>query len=224
MPRVQTFDELNSIVSDDEYFEAYFRDMDLTRRQREEREDIAKDFDDLMFFIFALILLMVQTEALDLQNAQEQIYERYLQILRDKGVTIDDDAIRAARIFAESVPRTTAEEILSRMANEPVDGVNGEDGYGTSNRRAREVSASEANTVFNHEDYVNAVASGKTRKQWITILDGRERPTHRASAGQSVPITEPFAVGDSLLMYPHDQSLGASPQEIVNCRCSVRYF
>ncbi len=222
MPRVQTFDELNSIVSDDEYFEAYFRDMDLTKRQREEREEIAKDFEDLMFFIFALILLMVQTEALDLQNAQEQIYERYLQILRDKGVTIDDDAVRAARIFAESVPRTTAEEILSRMANEPVDGINGEDGYGTSNRRAREVSASEANTVYNREDFNAAVASGKTMKQWITILDGRERPTHRAVSGVRIPIDDYFAVGDSLMLYPHAST--GSPQETVNCRCSVRYY
>lgn len=222
MPRVQTFDELNSIVNDDEYFEAYFADMALTKRQRDDREDIAKDFEDLMFFIFSLILLMVETEALDLQNAQEQVYERYLQILRDKGVTIDDDVIRAARTFAESVPRTTAEEILSRMANEPVGGVNGEGGYGTSNRRAREVSASEANTVYNHEDFVNAVASGKTRKQWITILDGRERPTHREVSGVTIPIEEYFAVGNSLMLYPHYS--GASPEEVVNCRCSIKYI
>lgn len=222
MPRVQTFDELNSIVNDDEYFEAYFADMALTKRQRDDREDIAKDFEDLMFFIFSLILLMVETEALDLQNAQEQVYERYLQILRDKGVTIDDDAIRAARTFAESVPRTTAEEILSRMANEPVDGVNGEDGYGTSNRRAREVSASEANTVYNREEFSAAVASGKTRKQWITILDGKERHTHRAVSGVTIPINDYFAVGDALMLYPH--MADAPPEEVVNCRCSIRYY
>ncbi len=224
MPRVQTFDELNTIANDEEYYEAYFRDMALSRRQIDERKGIAEDFEDLMFFIFALILAMMQSDTLDLMSAQEQIYNRYLQILRDNGVTIDDDAVRAARTFAESVPRTTAEEILKQMENAVEDAPDATDGYGTSNRRAREVSASEANTVYNHEDFVNAVASGKTRKQWITILDGRERPTHRASAGQTVPITEPFAVGDSLLLFPHDQSLGASPSEIVNCRCSVRYI
>ena len=212
MPRIQSFDELNSIESDSEYFDTYFREMGLSRRQIDDRKEIADDFKDLMFFVFSLILLMMASESLDLQSADEQTYNRYLDILRDRGVTIDDDADRAARIFAESVPRTTAEDLEK------------DDPYGTSNRRAREVSASEANTVFNHEDYVNAVASGKTRKQWITILDGRERPTHRASAGQTIPITEPFAVGDSLLLFPHDQSLGASPSEIVNCRCSVRYI
>lgn len=222
MPRVQTFDELNSIANDEEYYEAYFRDMALSRRQIDDRKGIAEDFEDLMFFIFALILAMMQSDTLDLMSAQEQIYNRYLQILRDKGVTIDDDAVRAARIFAESVPRTTAEEILKQMENAVEDATDATDGYGTSNRRAREVSASEANTVYNHEDFVNAVASGKTRKQWITILDGRERPTHREVSGVTIPIEEYFAVGDALMLYPHQA--GSPPEEVVNCRCSIRYI
>lgn len=63
---------------------------------------------------------------------------------------------------------------------------------------------------------------GYSRKQWVTMGDNKVRETHRAAAGQIRLLEEPFVVGDSLLMFPQDSSLGASAAEIVNCRCSMR--
>lgn len=61
-------------------------------------------------------------------------------------------------------------------------------------------------------------------KTWNTTLDGRERDTHRALDGQTVPINDPFvSPSGARLMYPGDTSLGAGAAEIVNCRCSVTY-
>jgi SPP1 gp7 family putative phage head morphogenesis protein len=60
-------------------------------------------------------------------------------------------------------------------------------------------------------------------KTWHAVGDRRTRPTHAAAHGQSVPFNEPFTVGGAQLMRPGDGSLGAGPEEIVNCRCSVLY-
>lgn len=57
-------------------------------------------------------------------------------------------------------------------------------------------------------------------KQWVAILDDRTRPWHAAADGQRVAINEPFVVKGERLMYPGDDSLGVSLDNIINCRCS----
>lgn len=54
--------------------------------------------------------------------------------------------------------------------------------------------------------------------------DGRQREQHTAANGQRVEMDEPFRMenGD-LLMFPGDPSLGASAENIINCRCGVLY-
>lgn len=62
-------------------------------------------------------------------------------------------------------------------------------------------------------------------KDWYGILDNRIRDTHvEADRKQKgVPISQPFRVGESLLMYPGDTSLGAQKKETMHCRCSALY-
>jgi SPP1 gp7 family putative phage head morphogenesis protein len=60
-------------------------------------------------------------------------------------------------------------------------------------------------------------------KTWHAVGDNKTRPTHAAAHGQNVPMDEPFSVGGAQMMRPGDGSLGAGPEEIVNCRCSVLY-
>lgn len=62
---------------------------------------------------------------------------------------------------------------------------------------------------------------GYEGKQWVTMGDKKVRPSHRDAAGQIRALDEPFIVGDSLLMFPQDSSLGASADEIINCRCTM---
>lgn len=61
---------------------------------------------------------------------------------------------------------------------------------------------------------------GVTKRSWLATVDGRTRPSHQAADGQVRDIDEPFDVGDSQMMYPLDDSLGAGPEEIVDCRCA----
>lgn len=57
-------------------------------------------------------------------------------------------------------------------------------------------------------------------KQWCVSGLANTRDTHLAADGTLADADEPFTVGKSLLMYPHDTSMGADASEIVNCACS----
>lgn len=56
-------------------------------------------------------------------------------------------------------------------------------------------------------------------KEWSTALDGRERASHRAADGQSVPFNQPFIVQGEELMEPGDRRGSAS--NVINCRCAA---
>ena len=57
-------------------------------------------------------------------------------------------------------------------------------------------------------------------KEWIATLDGRTRHAHRRADGQTVKNSEPFIVGGEKLMFPGDDSMGASGWNLYNCRCT----
>lgn len=65
------------------------------------------------------------------------------------------------------------------------------------------------------------VAAGVVAKKlWSAVLDARTRPAHALADGQRVDIGKPFTVKGQLLMYPGDTSLGATLDNVINCRCS----
>lgn len=51
--------------------------------------------------------------------------------------------------------------------------------------------------------------------------DSRVRPAHIDADSEQVPVDAPFQVGGEFLMYPGDTSLGATPGNVINCRCSA---
>jgi hypothetical protein len=81
-------------------------------------------------------------------------------------------------------------------------------------------------TQMRQEQYQKALPGLK--KQWLTSIDGRERPSHRDVNGQIRDIDKPFNVpnyrtgGEDELMYPRDPSADAS--QTVNCRCTTIPF
>ncbi len=65
-----------------------------------------------------------------------------------------------------------------------------------------------------------ATAFGKIKtKQWLTILDGKEREAHGDAYLQKVNIMSDFLVGGENLRYPGDPS--GTLANIINCRCSM---
>ena len=56
-------------------------------------------------------------------------------------------------------------------------------------------------------------------KMWIAVLDDHTREAHADADSQVVPTDQPFIVGGEELMIPGDTSLGASLENIIQCRC-----
>jgi len=56
-------------------------------------------------------------------------------------------------------------------------------------------------------------------KTWNTILDEKTRQSHVRADGQVREVRQPFNVQGQSLMAPGDTSLGATLDNIINCRC-----
>lgn len=79
------------------------------------------------------------------------------------------------------------------------------------------------------EAFQQAIDAGKVnaadvRKAWRSAGDLRVRHTHVMLNGDSAAFNEPFqSASGALLQHPMDTSLGAGPDEIINCRCDCEY-
>jgi hypothetical protein len=72
------------------------------------------------------------------------------------------------------------------------------------------------NAVFNGRN-INDMRSSKI---WISVLDDHTRTSHVEADSQVVGIDDAFTVGEDQMLFPKDDSLGAGPEEIINCRCT----
>lgn len=191
-------------------YEKYFGEMDLTEKEKKERIELAEKFEKEFLYILSLIIVMNEYDTIQWNNIQYQLQERYRNTL--DGVIDTDDYINDyIKQFSSNIIESTKDNM--------------DDEYMTSYDRAVYMAENESNTVYNHQELMDAIAAGKTKKKWITMHDNRVRKTHQMADGQTVNIEEPFFVGDSLMLVPKDsETYGASPQECVNCRCTVKFY
>lgn len=210
-------DELNILSGDsenneldgfdyEEFIEHYFDPMQLSKKQKEKRKELSKELLDIILYF------LIWCEDYPDRVITEEIQEEFQNKYKDKVL----DYAEPSTFFDTYIPLFIATLIDTTLSHK------GET-YFTSVERAAVVAVNESNHIFGNEDYENAKALGKQYKVWRTELDERVRPTHRLVEGKKVPIDEPFLVGQSLMMYPKDDSLGASADEIVNCRCVCSY-
>lgn len=207
---VMTFDELNQLVPKQNIpMEQYFGEMGLTNEQERKRLDLAERLEEEFIDILAWVFYTAQNRAV----SESVVEERFREALIN---STDEEVMNLSR--TEEIIDTVAKEV----AKTTVDRRNTP--FFLSEERAYLLAEDNANTLFNYYDFEQALSQNKSMKQWLTILDGRERQTHNLADGMIAVVEQPFEVGDSLLMFPKDTSLGASPEEIIGCRCSVRYF
>ena len=84
--------------------------------------------------------------------------------------------------------------------------------------RADRIARTELHKALAYASEQGAASTGLDLvKQWLTFIDGRERPSHNAANGQIVDFKAKFAVGGAMLKHPSDASGPA--EEIINCRC-----
>lgn len=208
---VRDYDELNGLVgmSRSEDYEDYFGVMDLPDAGKEKRIELAESLGDNFLLVLAFLFIMQQYQTINWETIRTRFESAYRDAL-EGAIVLDEYFDSYIRQFSYDVTESTQNHV--------------DDPYYYSLDRSRVMAENESNTVWNYSDFQSAIQSGYTRKQWIDIRDRRERESHRAVGGTVKPINEPFMVGSSFMDYPKDTSYGASSSEIVNCRCSIRYF
>lgn len=97
------------------------------------------------------------------------------------------------------------------------------------NRRTKELLEWEVRRIAQTETMIALAEGGNIAakalevaytKTWCTSGNTNVRDTHAAVDGETVDEDDYFIVGSSMLLYPHDQSMGADAGEIINCACS----
>lgn len=91
--------------------------------------------------------------------------------------------------------------------------------------RAETIARTEVNGAYNAGTYESNQTLGDVgpvEKYWIATGDDRTRETHREADGQVRAFADPFSIGGSEMLYPHDPAGPA--KEIVNCRCVLGYL
>lgn len=158
--------------------------------------------------LFALGLLTVPL-AVEWRTVCEKYYLKYVSLVSGSGKSGYSGAgawqKQHSVDFARWVQQTTAGNYESEFI--------------FSIERIREIARTETNSICDLATLDGFYREGYTKKKWRSFRDGKVRRTHKEADGQIRKLYEPFSVGDSLLMFPHDTSLGASASETVNCRC-----
>lgn len=207
-------------------YKQYFGDMELTPKQKKEREDLALILEDYIMLFFDLI----QSGANETTVRQEMTYELY-KLLDEEGYFETDEQLD--KYIAETV-KNTYQSTVDNLALYPNDvseyDIEKDDttNYWVSDDRAMFIAENESNTLFNSKDYKEAKEKNYTHKIWMAYPDNRVRPTHVDANGLKVPIGSYFEVGEAQMLYPRDVtsefSTGAEhPEEVIGCRCVVVY-
>lgn len=216
-------------------YKRYFADMGIPEDKKDARIVLAEDLEDLMLAFFIFCEMQRSIYGPDVQYQKQYLYERYRNIVYDH---IDDkDGLLDKDDYIDEFIRERTEDIvdvtnnnLDKLKNRKKSSVSNDDEKHTrddwwlSKDRAWVIGAEDANSIENYEDFEEALNLGYTMKEWCDVRDDKERESHLAVGGKIIPISDPFMVGDSLMMFPKDTSFGAGPEEISNCRCYLRFL
>lgn len=160
------------------------------------------------------------------RNAQkyvETLDPRYFTLkLRDKRF---DSIVKKAVESGKPPSSTDVTKIVSSYKNRAL------------KYRAEAVSRTETIQAMNRGEFMSykqAVSEGilsnsQIRKEWDDVGDGRTRISHlnlgnKYGKNKGIPLEEVFeTMTGAKLMFPGDSSHAAGAEEIVHCRCKLRY-
>lgn len=210
-----SIDELNMQTEQDmQKIRAYFEEMELEPEEIEKRISMANDLDVLYVILFLLISATVAIgEDVSKENEYWVSYltQGYSSVLEKHNYSFRDDYVNGhIDTVVGDILKTTYEHIASD--------------YYRSRERALSIATDEANALCNYEYHLTKIKEGYTRKAWVALRDKKVRHTHVWADGEETDIQKPFIVGGYEMLFPLDQSLGADAREIINCRCTCRYF
>ena len=156
----------------------------------------------------------------------------YLPVTRSTfGDLVQGFIARQSVYKAKLLSKTTKEDLTRIISRGSSDGLGSEAiannirkelAGAIADSRARMIARTETHMAASYamETQASTAPIGLT-KTWVAVEDERTRPTHSDADGQTVAREEYFSVGDDQLLYPGDPD--GSPEEIINCRCTVIY-
>lgn len=184
--------------------------MNLSEAEIKERIDLAERLENGFLFVLALLFTMTQYNFVNYEQIRNKFEKSYLKAIN--GTIIADD------LKKQYIRNFSYEIIESTKAH-------ADDIYYYSSDRAIFMDENESLTCWNHQDFSDAIKSGKRKKQWMDVWDKKERETHLQVGRTVKPIKEQFLVGNSLMTYPRDSdTFGSESKEIISCRCTIKYF
>ena len=205
---IENFDVIEKSNRNVMDYEQYFGEMDISEDKKQKRIDFANSMETMLLTIMALYSIAKQLKSLNKIEISNKLAYEYKTLVNEyvgQDIGMDDYIDMFSYDFVDAIARHE------------------NDNYYLSEERAMYNAENESNTIWNKAEYVDAT-NNKTKKQWVTMKDRHVRHTHRNVDNKVVDIDEPFSVGDSLLNFPKDYSLGAEGKECVNCRCTIKYF
>lgn len=204
-------DELNILGASEpfdykDFIEHYFDVMQISEKQKKQRIESAEELMDIILYFFGWC-----------EEFPEEVNEEKIRQFENEYKEV---------IFEYAEPSDYLSSYVSTFMNNliKVTMEHLKEQYFTSIERAANVAVNESNLIFGHEEFQRAKDLGYTKKTWLTERDLRVRPTHAEIEGWTIPIDQPFLVGESLMDFPKDQyTYNADPKEVVNCRCVCRF-
>ena len=204
-----SFDELNELVGYkvSEPYEEYYAPMQISEKQKRNRIMMAQELDNVFLGLLAHIFYSEQLGIVIASDLYERTRQEYIAAISDMVEPDEYVYNHATSIIANTVA------VLYKHRDDP---------YFYSADRARAIAESEANVIFGHTEYEDAVKNKKF-KTWHTTMDGRERDSHAEVNGTTLPILEAFELQGGYLQFPGDDSLDVSESELANCRCVLSF-
>lgn len=138
--------------------------------------------------------------------------------------TYNRNRVGGIAIFETQALTEKIRDELTRLAEEMMDTAI----FNADEELAREAAELAESQMFDEiADDIGKVPAGELflasrllMKTWVTIGDSKVRLWHQKAAFQTVLESEPFIVHNERLMHPGDMSMGASIENVANCRCS----
>ena len=222
---IRDFDELNKPKASVEIFKAYFEPMQLPDEEKQERELLAAEFEDLFLKFFVMIQAeLIVYISVDAAYYYVWLYREYIKIA-EKHATITDEMRSDIRQKLEDIVDSTIRQIEEKQTKSDNDlEVLFDDNYVLSEYRAIAIAENESNYVRNADQFNEAKENGYVLKQWLSMRDSRVRDSHRKIDGTIVPIDDYFDVNGSLMRYPMDMSMDPKLEEVVGCRCTLDFM
>lgn len=93
----------------------------------------------------------------------------------------------------------------------------------SSSEAAKEMEAYSLSDLDPKDALFGTAPVATTTKVWRNVGDNKVRGLHIIANGQIKKLGAPYEVGGELLRFPGDSSLGATPKNTANCRCSSIY-